>query len=124
MKNINGKFNKAVFWPEEVEDIVKKDMGHPYSVKSTMHFAQRASELGLSLGCFKSSLFGDIIEAEIFDGKTEKIITRITDPTDNKIDLCFAIALNAGNASVKTVWVNKHNDNHATIRAENYTRSL
>ena len=70
-------------------------------------------------------LHGRIVEVEIEDGRVNRIITRLNNRYNSKEDLCAAILLGKDRtARVKTIWVNRIDDTHKTIRIENYERGI
>lgn len=70
-------------------------------------------------------LHGEVIEAEFQLGSVVKIVTRLQNNKFPDKDICAAISLNVdGTAVVRTVWVNRHNDEHSTIHKENYVQHL
>lgn len=127
---VNGVYNKAVYWPKELDNLVKAKMGRHYPVFPTRHYESKCCELHLPLGIYKVMLHGEIIEAEIYNGAVRKIVTRLNNRGRPCEDICAAIAFgwhstyNREYASVKTVWINRVNDNHATINFENYIMAV
>ncbi|HAU85875.1 MAG TPA: hypothetical protein DCW90_10335 [Lachnospiraceae bacterium] len=122
---LDGIFNKEVFWCDEVEYAVQYTLNKKYTVYPTRHYFQRISELHLPHNCYKAMLYGEVIEAEFELGNVIKIVTRLQNNKFPDKDICAAISLNAdGTAVVRTVWVNRHNDEHSTIHKENYVQHL
>lgn len=120
-----GTFNKNVFWCNEVEYAVQYALSKKYHVIPTHHYFKRISELHLPRNCYKATLCGEVIEAEFELGSVIKIVTRLQNKKFPDKDICAAISLNAdGSAVVRTVWVNRHNDEHNTIHKENYVQHL
>lgn len=119
--SLNGTFNKNVFWCDEVEYAVQYVLRKKYTIYPTRHYFKRISELHLPRNCYKAMLCGEVIEAEFEFGSVIKIVTRLQDKKFPDKDICAAIILNTdGTAIVRTVWVNRHNDEHSTIHKENY----
>lgn len=119
--SLNGTFNKNVFWCDEVEYAVQYVLRKKYTIYPTRHYCKRISELHLPRNCYKAMLCGEVIEAEFEFGSVIKIVTRLQDKKFPDKDICAAIILNTdGTAIVRTVWVNRHNDEHSTIHKENY----
>ena len=123
--NLNGTFNKNVFWCDEVEYAVQYALRKKYTIIPTRHYFKRVSELRLPRNCYKAMLHGEVIEAELNLGSVTKIVVRLQNNKFPDKDTCAAIVLNAdGTAVVRTVWVNRHNDKHSTIHKENYVQHL
>lgn len=123
--HLNGTFNKNVFWCDEVEYAVQYALRKKYTVILTRHYFKRVSELHLPHNCYKAMLCDEVIEAEFELGNVIKIVTRLQNRKFPDKDICAAISLNAdGTAVVRTVWVNRHNDEHNTIHKENYVQHL
>lgn len=123
--HLNGTFNKNVFWCDEVEYAVQYALRKKYTVIPTRHYFKRVSELHLPHNCYKAMLCGEVIEAEFELGNVIKIVTRLQNRKFPDKDICAAISLNAdGTAVVRTVLVNRHNDEHSTIHKENYVQHL
>ena len=120
-----GTFNKNVFWCDEVEYAVQYVLRKKYTILPTQHYFKRISELHLPRNCYKAMLYGEVIEAEFQFGNVIKIVTRLQNNKSPDKDICAAISLNVdGTAVVRTVWVNRHNDEHSTIHKENYVQHL
>lgn len=117
----NGLYNRAVYWNEEIESKIEKLMGARFEVKPTKHYFDKAHMLVLPDRCYLAALHGQIIEIEYADG-IQKIVTRIPDRYNRANDICFAIRIEGWTATVKTVWVNRHSDNHYTIDESKYVR--
>lgn len=118
-------YNIGVYYPHDVEVMVKKAMRKRYEIIATHHAEYKIAKLRLPDNCYKAMLYGRIVEVEIEDGKVYKIITRLRNRYDSKVDLCAAILLEEdGIAKVKTIWINRIDDSHKTIRMENYERGI
>lgn len=122
----DGTYNRAVFWPVELEMKVNQAMNIRYQIELTNHARQRIEENNLPTGCYKALLYGEVIEAEVQDGKIVKIVTRIPNKRGYNQDICAAIILIHEKfqhfARVKTVWTNNAYDVHQTIDTENYVQ--
>lgn len=118
-------YNIGVYYPHDVEVMVENAMKKRYEVVVTRHAEYKIAELGLPNNCYKAMLYGRIVEVEIEDGRVNKIITRLKNRYNSKEDLCAAILLEEDRiAKVKTIWINRINDSHKTIRIENYEREI
>lgn len=123
--SLNGTFNKNVFWCDEVEYAVQYALRKKYTIIPTQHYFKRVSELHLPRNCYKAMLHGEVIEAELNLGSVTKVVVRLQNNKFPDKDTCAAISLNEnGTATVRTVWVNRHNDRHNTIHKENYVQHL
>lgn len=118
-----GTYNKAVYWPNEIEQAIKFAMTKRYVVLPTQHYRLKARTLMLPDNCYRALLHGKIVEAEVNDGCVVKVITRLRNRYNHTQDICGAIALDGIEARVKTVWTNRCGDKHWTIRKENYVQS-
>ena len=118
-------YNIGVYYPRDVEIMVENAMRRRYEVIATHHAEYKIAKLGLPSNCYKAMLHGRIVEVEIEDGRVNKIITRLKNRYNSKEDLCAAILLGEdGIARVKTIWINRIDDSHKTIRMENYERGI
>lgn len=117
----NGVYNKGVYFPFELVQQVDNIVSTQFKILPTYHYAKKAAQLNLPYNCYKAMLYGEIVEVEYNNG-VKKIVTRLPHRYDENLDICAAIMLNGAEAEavVKTVWVNNHNDNHATINKSNY----
>ncbi len=80
------------------------------------HAADRAAEYKIDLPKFINYAKAQFIECEISCGKVEKVLVRI--PYSDDSDLVLAII--PKKFFVKTCWVNKHDDHHATLNTSGY----
>lgn len=117
-----GIYNKAVYWPIEVKQAIKIAMSKRYIVSPTQHYQFKAEKLTLPNNCYKALLHGEIVEVEVNNGYVVKVVTRLRNRYNHAQDICGAIVLDGVEARVKTVWTNRCNDKHWTIRKENYVR--
>lgn len=118
-------YNIGVYYPYDVEVMVENAMKKRYKVVVTRHAEYKIAKLKLPNNCYKAMLHGRIVEVEIEDGRVNKIITRLKNRYNSKEDLCAAILLEEDRiAKVKTIWINRINDSHKTIRMENYERGI
>lgn len=117
---VDGVYNKAVYWPNEIEEKVNNRMGDKFLIRLSVHAEKRIAENHLPKDCYKAFLFGEIVEVEIKNGSVKKIVTRLRHRYNSKKFICSAILLDFDVAFVKTVWVNNEDDNHETIIAYNY----
>lgn len=117
----NGIYNKAVYWPEELQTKIQKALNRKYKLGLTFHANTKIQKLKLPKNCYKVVLYGEVVEAEIQNGNLVKVITRLK--RDNRFveqDICAAVAIYYPYATVKTVWINETNDKHKTLKIENY----
>lgn len=122
---MNGLYNKAVYWNTNIDTMVNQAMNKRYMIEPTFHMTQKVHSLHLPNRCYLAVLYGEVVEAEVVNNKVVKVITRITNRYNIHQDICAAVLLTTdelGNniARVKTIWTNSHNDNHKTIKVENY----
>jgi hypothetical protein len=61
-----------------------------------------------------------VIELETEAGRVKKLVIRI--PYDSNRDLVLVVIPETFDARVKTVWFNKTNDQHRTLRRELYVK--
>lgn len=122
----DGVYNKAVFWPDKLVEMINKQMVHRYKVSATKHYFDKCRILHLSKNCYKAMMYGEIIEAEVRNGSVVKIVTRLPNRMYMTEDICTAILLHSDgfyDAKIKTVWTNQADDNHSTINISNYIKS-
>lgn len=118
----SGVYNKVVYWPTQLQQVIAFTMSKPYTLVPTYHYFCKAKKLHLPNNCYKAMLYGEIVEVE-YDGSVKKIITRLRNRYRDTEDLCSAILLDGDKARVKTVWVNHWEDNHKTINKEAYIQN-
>lgn len=122
----DGVYNKAVFWPSRLTEMINEQLKYRYKVSATKHCLDKCEILHLPKNCYKAMLYGEVIEAEIRNGSVIKIVTRLPNRYDMTEDICAAILLHSEgfyDAKVKTIWVNCAEDNHSTINISNYIKS-
>ena len=120
-----GTYNKAVYWPIELELALEKVMSKRYQIEPTNHLFERLEQYNLPRGCYKALLYGEIIEAEVDEyHNVVKIVTRIPNRHYTDEDICSAIVIDKDKyfdvARVKTIWINMNYDTHKTINKSNY----
>lgn len=119
-----GTYNKAVYWPIELELKLENVMSRRYQIEPTAHLFDRIEQYHLPRGCYKALLYGEIIEAEVDENHNiVKIVTRIPNRYYIDEDICSAIIIDnnlLNIARVKTVWINMNYDTHKTINKNNY----
>lgn len=120
----DGVYNKAVYWPMNLEMALEEKMATRYEINYTKHYFERCEQWDIPWSCHKAALYGEIIEAEIQDGIIVKIVTRLPNKKRADEDICFAIVLDGNEARVKTVWCNMSYDNHGTINRSNYVKEI
>lgn len=120
----DGVYNKAIYWPMNLEMMIEEKMATRYEIAYTNHYSERCEQWDVPWSCYKAALYGEIIEAEIQNGVIVKIVTRLTNNKRPDEDICFAIMLEEDAARVKTVWVNMKYDNHYTIKKEKYVNGV
>lgn len=124
----NGTYNKAVYWPDTLNKLVEDVLDFRYNVYTTAHCKNRIQEYRLPQGCFTAMLYGEVVEAEYYNGNITKIITKLPNRKNQNQDICAAIMLEHNNyghkAKVKTIWLNERNDKHNTINKENYVENF
>jgi hypothetical protein len=59
-----------------------------------------------------------VIEVEVENGEVRKVLYRKR--TNGKHDMCFAVVRQGMKMIVKTVWLQRKDDNHRTLRRERY----
>jgi hypothetical protein len=102
----DGKYNEQVYLPELNWKNV--DMQLRYSP----HAYQEAEKDGIELPDFINLSQVDIVEMEVANGKVFKLLAR--QPYDGEWDMVHVILLRG--MLVKTVWINRRDDNHKTLR--------
>ena len=123
----DGVYNKAVFWPDRLVEMINKQLMYRYRVSATKHCLHKCEILHLPKNCYKAMMYGEVIEAEIRNGSVVKIVTRLPNRYNMTEDICAAILLHDEgfyDAKVKTVWTNCAEDNHSTINVSNYIKKL
>lgn len=122
----DGVYNKAVFWPGRLVEMISKQLMYRYKASATKHCLNKCEILHLPKNCYKAMMYGEVIEAEIRNGSVVKIVTRLPNRRYMTEDICAAILLHSEgfyDAKVKTVWTNQADDNHSTIDVSNYIKS-
>lgn len=122
----DGVYNKAVFWPDKLVQMIDEQMKCCYKVNATKHYFDKCRMLHLPKNCYKAMMYGEVVEAEIRNGTLVKIVTRLPNHQNMTEDICAAILLHVNgfyDVKVKTVWINQANDNHSTINILNYIKS-
>lgn len=121
---LHGTYNKALYWPDGVDYVIDHVLGDEYAILASTHAKDRIREYNLPLLCYKSCLYGKIIEVTFVEGHLIKIVTRLHDRRATGQDICFAIifkhGVNRPLALVKTVWCNDEDDDHATLDWRQY----
>lgn len=124
----NGTYNKAVYWPDALSALVEDNLNFHYNVYAAVHCKNRIQQYNLPQGCFTAMLYGEVVEAEYYNGNITKVVTRLPNRKNQNQDICAAIMLECndyGNkAKVKTVWLNERDDKHKTINRENYVENF
>ena len=117
-------YNKGVFWSDKINEAVENKLNQKFLIFPTFHMQVKAHKLNISENCSKASLFGEVVEALFENDVLVKVITRLPNKFNKDEDLCFAVAFvddcDECFAQVRTVWINRHSDNHSTIHTENY----
>ena len=120
----DGTHNKAVYWPDEVDGMVKEALQTKRTPHPTNHLFRRLQEHRLPESCWPDFVKGRVVECEVHGGEVTKVITRTPSCKYPGEHNCAPILLENRDgedvAVVKTVWINRASDNHATIRRENY----
>lgn len=125
MKLQDGIYNKAVFWPAELQMVINQTMRKRYKIVPTFHAKQKIAKLDLPQTSYKIALYGEIVEVEIENDIVKKVITRTKRKSNKRNynqDVCSAVAFNYENfeARVKTMWLNATKDSHKTLHTKNY----
>lgn len=124
----NGTYNKAVYWPDALSALVEDSLNFHYNVYATSHCKNRIQQYNLPQGCFTAMLYGEVVEAEYYNGNITKIVSRLPNRKNKNQDICAAIMLECNNygnkAKVNTIWLNERNDKHKTINKENYVEEF
>lgn len=115
----NGVYNKAIYWPDELKNMVSLAKWNRWILVPTEHYKDKAAILKLPDNCYKTAMYGEVVEAEYYYG-LNKIITRVHNKYDRSKDMVFAISLSGVEARVKTVWLNDRADNHYTLHKSVY----
>lgn len=118
----NGIYNKVVYWPEELQIKIAAYQQFKYFLRPTHHYFTRCKKWHLPFNCYKALMYGEVIEAEIQNNCLMKMVIRLPDKKNKNISLCAVIipCPGIGKAIVKTVWLNKTDDNHSTLNKNNY----
>lgn len=109
-------YNKGVFWNEEVNAMVTDVLSKRYIVIPTSHLHDKIRMKRLPFSCYKTALFGEVVECEVVNSEVTKIITRVNNRYNPQKDMCFAVLVQYPYAIIKTVWENNSDDKHETIR--------
>lgn len=121
---IDGVYNKAVYWPLNLESVIDEIVRVKYKIEYTKHYSERCEQWDVPWSCYKAALYGEIIEVKIQNGVIVKVVTRLPNNKQPDEDIYFAIMLNGNVACVKTVWCNMNYDKHYTIKKENYANEV
>ena len=124
----NGVYTKALYWPKEVQKLVRRALQLDYKVFPTEHLLDRLYEYDLPEDCWGDFINGEVVECEIRDRQVYKIVTRTPSCKFEGEHNCAAIVLETGygrpKARIVTVWINFDDDNHSSIKTENYVTSF
>lgn len=124
MEKLNGVYNKGVFWPDGIDCVINHVLSFQYIITSTFHAKERMRYYHLPLGCVTALLYGEPVEAYFENGRLWKIVVRLANRFNPEQDICGAIVFDGKYAHVLTVWLNNGQDNHYTIRKENYVQKI
>ena len=117
----NGTYNEAVFLPEQVSDLVPRG---EFELQYTFHAVNAAkSDRYGNLNLPKTLNLSEVMLAEVTveDKTMTKVVVR--HPYTETLDLVFVlIPHNNRMMKVKTVWGNKANDNHKTLKAHHFIK--
>lgn len=123
----DGVYHRDVYFPETLQTVIQYILSKPLKVKPSLHYLEKARRNKLNEGVCKTALYGEIIEAEVYDGQVVKIVTRLKHKFFDNTSMCFAIQLEDFKQTeenrtviVKTVWLNCEDDNHSTLNKSNY----
>ena len=114
-------YNKQIYWPKEIESNVRMLLNLDYKTVPTAHYKSKCSKLGIWQSAYRAAMYGEVIECEAEeDGFVTKIISRQHSKQYPQFDLVFAIKIEYPIARIKTVWLNRRDDNHMTINKSKY----
>lgn len=123
----DGVYHRDVYFPETLQTVIHYLLSKPLKIKPSLHYLDKARRNKLNAGVCKTALYGEIIEAEVYDGQVVKIVTRLKHKFFPNTSMCFAIQLEdlkgaeeKGTVIIKTVWLNCEDDNHSTLNKSNY----
>lgn len=127
----DGVYHKDVYFPTDLQIVVQYILSRPLYVKPSQHYYGKIEKYGLGSGVYKVALYGEVIEAEIYDGQVVKIVTRIKNKYLDNCSMCFAIQLedlkgigDKNTVVIKTVWLNCEDDNHSTLDRTKYLHKI
>ena len=115
MRIKDGLYHKLVFLPK----INKPDADYPCVYTQHAREAALTDKYGVIILPNSYNLANsDIIELEIKNNDINKLVIRA--PYNNKYDLTIVISFYSG--VIKTVWLNKKDDNHDTLDKNKYIK--
>ena len=115
MKLKDGLYHKLVFLPK----INKIDADYPCVYTKHARESALTDKYGVIILPKSYNLANsDIIELEIKNNDINKLVIRT--PYNNKYDLTIVISFYSG--MIKTVWLNKKDDNHDTLDKNKYIK--
>lgn len=125
-QTLNGVFNKDVYWPLELQFLIDWTLKNKFTISPSDHMLQRAEEYGITKNCYKAVLYGEIVEATVVNGLLFKIVTRLPSKEKPEHDICAAVEMvmfgTENYATVRTVWLNRKDDRHLTLRKGKYVQ--
>lgn len=128
----DGLYNKAVYWPVELEIELKRVISMRYTIAPTNHYYDRCDFWRIPASVCKALIYGEVVEVQVENGQIVKLITRLPNHKNPDEDICGALWLGYNEppvytfpvpiypARVKTVWCNSAYDNHTTIDKTKY----
>jgi hypothetical protein len=115
-KQMSNKTTKQVLNIETHPELASLALGQ-ISLEYSRHAVLRAQEKNFSLARAVTVVAGMIVEIERENNKTTKLVVRLAH--DKKNDLVLVLVPRAaGLFFVITAWLNRKDDNHATLRLD------
>lgn len=105
-------FHEAIGFPQAVEA-----QGLPCRLRYGAHAQQEALKDGVEDLPYELPSWYRVVEVEVVDGKVSKWVVRTA--LDQDRDLVLVVV---ADGFVKTVWTNRADDNHTTLRRSRYTK--
>lgn len=106
----DGLYHKDVFLPKELA------IPQLSSLIVSRHAQTRSEQLNVRLPRDFIPQIGQVIEAEVVQGKLHKIVVR--QPWNAAVDICYPLLVQT--KVIKTVWTNSRTDTHLTLDKTRY----
>lgn len=123
-QTLTGVYNRSVYWPPELQFIIDWTLSNRFTLSPSEHMLERAKKYNITQNCYKAALAGKVVEATVINGTLTKVVTRLASRQNPEFDNCYVVEFTMKKgvniAVVRTVWLNKKDDCHRTLKRRNY----